>query len=96
MWIGQSARRDTITLRTVADTLRANQVLGGSGTYTVRGNAYTERLDYFFDPRGIGQTLSANCRVDGEWWYHSFTVPWDTTATRGPIQHIVELWRRVQ
>lgn len=94
MWLGQSARRDTIALRTVADTLRAQQVLGGSGTYSVRPGTYTERLDYFYDPRGIGQTVPATCRVEGDWWTHSFTVPFDTTSG-GTIQRIVEVWRRV-
>jgi hypothetical protein len=94
MWIGQSARRDTIALRTVADTLRAQQVLGGSGTYSVRRNQYTERLDYFYDPLRIGQTVPATCKVEGDWWTHSFTVPFDTTAG-GKIQRIVEVWQRL-
>jgi hypothetical protein len=96
MWLGQAARRDTIVMRTVADTLRATQVLGGSGTYSVNGDNYTERLDYFFDPHGIGQTLAAKCRVEGDLWYHSFDTPFGTEAGSQPKRHVVEVWRRVQ
>jgi len=96
MWLGQAARRDTILRRTVADSLRATTVLGGSGSYTVSGSAYTERLDYFYDPNGIGQTVPATCRVDGEYWYHSFTTPFDSLSVPADKrQHIVEVWRRV-
>ena len=96
MWLGQSARRDTIVLRTVADTLRAQQVTGGSGTYGLGpGGRYSERLDYFYDPHGIGQTVPATCKVEGDWWTHGFTVPFDTTNAVGKIQRIVEVWQRV-
>jgi hypothetical protein len=34
IWIGADARRDTLPLRTAADSLRATQIFGGAGTYT--------------------------------------------------------------
>jgi hypothetical protein len=96
MFVGQAARRDTLPLRTELDTLRAYQIPGGAGTYTTSGNRYIERLDYFVIPSWIGTSFTATCRVEGDRWYHSFTDPNDTTTARSPVQHIVEVWRRVE
>jgi hypothetical protein len=96
MWLGQAAKRDTLPLRTEADTLRAYQTPGGAGTYTTTDSTYTERLDYFVVPSLVGTSVTAKCRVDGDRWTHSFTDPFDTTAARGPVHRIVEVWRRVE
>jgi hypothetical protein len=96
MWIGEDAKRDTLPLVTPTDSLRVYRVMGGSGTYTTAGDRYTERLDYFIDPSGLGKSVTATCRVDGDRWYHGFTTPWDTTATpREPTHHVAEVWRRI-
>lgn len=96
MWLGEDAKRDTLPLKTAMDSLRATRIMGGSGTYTVQGNSYTERLDYFYQPNMIGQTLRATCRTVGDRWYHVFTVPFDTVAARGRFTRLSELWRRVE
>ena len=96
LWIGQSARRDTLPLKSEIDTLRAYRIAGGAGTYSTRGTSYTEHLDYFFDPSWVGTSFRAICRIEGDRWYHSYTVPNDTTTARGPYQHIIEVWRRIE
>jgi hypothetical protein len=96
MWIGQAARRDTLPLKTELDTLRAYQVGGGAGTYTTSGNTYIEHIDLFVIPSWVGTSFKAACRIEGGRWYHSFTMPNDTTKAPGPYQHIVEIWRRVE
>jgi hypothetical protein len=92
MWIGVDARRDTITIRTTSDSLRARQVSGGTGTYSLAGNTYTEHLDYFFLPRMEGQDFPATCRTEGDRWFH--TYPMD--ANSGSKRMKVEVWRRIR
>jgi len=96
MWLGQAAKRDTLPLKTELDTLRAYQVAGGAGTYTTSGNSYVEHLNMFIVPSWVGTSFRATCRIEGSRWYHSFTMPIDTTAGSGPYQHIVEVWQRVE
>ena len=95
MWLGEQLQRDTLPMRTELDSLRAMHVDGGSGTYTVSGNSYTERLDYFSDPRQIGRTVRAVCRTEGDRWYHSFRVLGDTVPTNNP-RILEEVWRRLR
>lgn len=97
MWVGQSAHRDTLPLRSAIDTLRRNELGGGAGTWTLAGNAYTEHIEYFNDPGWIGKDWKATCRVDGGRWYHSFEVP-ATSDTSGSAARnaIVEEWRRIE
>ena len=94
MWLGQNRQRDTLPMRTTLDTLRATRMSGGAGTFTVVGNRYTEKLEYFSDAHQLGKSVPGTCRVLGGQWFHSFPVPFDTTGP-GPIHHVVEIWRRV-
>jgi len=86
MFISADAKRDTITLRTGADSLRAQQIIGGTGTYTVKGNTYTEHLELFFMPNWEGRDVPAKCETAGDTWTH--TWKYDTTT-------VVEVWRRI-
>jgi hypothetical protein len=88
MWLGADSLRDTISLRGPADSLRAFRVSGGAGTYTVKGNSYTEQLDIFVDPKMQGQPFAATCRMLGDLWYHSY--PPDSA------RKTVEVWRRIR
>jgi hypothetical protein len=97
MWINQASRRDTLPLRSLADTLRYYQVAGGSGSYSLPGNSYTERLDYFFDPSYLGKEFTANCRTHGDRWFHSYSASsFDNAATLAARDSIVEEWRRIE
>jgi hypothetical protein len=97
MWIGQDAKRDTLPMKTLADTLRRNLIGGGAGTYTATGNAYVEQIEFFGDPTWLGKPWNATCRVEGNRWYHSFPLPQDSAGVaRDSIAHIVEVWRKVE
>jgi len=97
MWVGQDARRDTLPLKTLVDTLRRNSIGGGAGTYTATANAYVENIEVFADPTWLGKRWQATCRVEGNRWYHSYPFPQDSTGVaRDSIAHIVEVWRKVE
>src|SRR5688572_17974357 len=40
MWISQAGRRDTLPLKTRADSLLYFRVIGGAGSYTTTGDSY--------------------------------------------------------
>lgn len=86
MWIGADKRRDTITLNTRVDTLRAQLVSGGYGTYSLKGDDYVEHAEVLFMPTYQGRDFPAKCKTDGDKWTH--TWKFDTTT-------VVEVWRRV-
>jgi hypothetical protein len=97
MWIGQESRRDTLPLRTSADSLRVFRVAGGSGTYTLSGRDYTEHIDYFVDPRLIRTDWKATCRTQGDRWIHTFSVTDSSDASGRPRQYTFdEEWRRIE
>ena len=92
MWINQATRRDTLPLKTRADSLVYSSVGGGSGTYRLQGNSYVEHIDYFNDPAYLGKDWKATCRTDKNHWVHSYTLP---GAAGAAPQAVVENWRRV-
>ena len=96
MWLGEPARRDTIQLRTRLDSLRAMQVMGGAGTYTLAGDTYIERLEYFYDPTMEGQRFPALCRTEGDRWYHTFPPPTGLQSSTNQPSQTVEVWRRIR
>jgi len=89
MWLGQAARRDTLPLKTTTDTLRVFSMSGGAGTWKLAGRTYTERLQYFFDPRMIGTDFAATCRTEGDRWIHT----WVNTGQQVTVD---EEWRRIE
>ena len=92
MWINQATHRDTLPLKTRADSLVYSSVGGGSGTYRLQGNSYVEHIDYFGDPTFLGKDWKATCRTDKNHWVHSYTLP---GAAGAAPQAVVENWRRV-
>lgn len=97
MWVGSDARRDTLPMKTQADTLRRFLIGGGAGTYTVTRNGYAEHIEIFNDVTWLGKTWKATCRVAGNQWFHSYPFPQDSTGVpRDSIAHFVEVWRKVE
>lgn len=94
IWIGADARRDTLPLRTSADSLRATRIVGGAGTYTTTDSTFTQQIDYFFDPSAEGMTLVASCRTDGERWYYTYDMP-PRPGAGGGATRVSEVWRRL-
>jgi hypothetical protein len=95
IWIGADARRDTLPLRTAADSLRATRIFGGAGTYTTTDSTFTQHIDYFFDPGAEGATLVASCRTEGERWYYAFTTA-GVPGMGGWPRRVSEVWRRLR
>jgi hypothetical protein len=96
MWLAEETRRDTLPLKSVADTARFYAMSGGSGTYRVVGNKYTEHLDLFVDPKVEGRDFTATCRVDGNTWYHSYLSSDLGDTTAAGRDSTTEVWRRAE
>ena len=70
---------------------------GGSARYSLAGNSYTERIDYFFDPSVLGKDFKATCRTEGDRWFHSHSASEaGDTATGAAGITVVEEWRRIK
>lgn len=96
MWMAHAGKRDTLPFKTEMDRLRALQIAGGAGTYTSSGNTYIEHIELYDYAPEIGTSFKATCRVEGDRWYHIFTIPNDTSAASGPITHFVQVYRRIE
>ena len=97
MWAFLESRRDTLPLKTVADTARYYGMSGGAGRYQVVGSKYIEHLDMFVDPKFEGKSLTATCRVEGNTWYHTFlNSDLGDTTLAGRRDSVTEVWRRVE
>ena len=60
----------------------------GGGPYLFDGTTYTEIIDYHSNSELIGDTISFDCRIEGDsLWYHSGDL--------GTNFHLEEIWRRV-
>jgi hypothetical protein len=94
IWLGADARRDTLPLRTAADSLRATRIVGGAGTYTTTDSTFTQQIEFFFDPSAEGMTLVATCRTDGERWYYTYDLP-PRPGAGGRATRVSEVWRRL-
>ena len=93
MWLWQADRRDTLPLKTRADSLLVYRVAGGSGTYTLDGDSYVEHIDYFVDPAYLGKDWKATCRTENDHWVHSYT---QAGAAGAKPSAVVEDWRRLE
>lgn len=94
MWVGEAPKRDTIAMKTLLDSLRATAFAGGAGSYSATPTTYTEKIEYFGDPTAIGRSLQADCRVEGDRWYHSWVAPFDPKDTTAK-QKVVETWKKI-
>ena len=93
MWISQAGRRDTLPLKTRADSLLYYRVVGGAGSYTTSGNSYVEHIEYFTDPAFLGKDWKATCRTEKDHWAHSYT---QAGANGADSTRVVEDWRRLE
>lgn len=96
MWLSDATRRDTLPLKTLADTANYYKFFGGSGTYKVVGNKYTEHLTLFFNPKYEGQDFTFSCRVEGNTWFHSILTSAFGDTTAAGRDTTTEVWRRIE
>lgn len=93
--IGAEAGRDKLPQRTDEEKLRANEIFGGSGTYTTTDSTFTQHIDYFSFPSWEGAKVVASCRTEGELWHYTFSTAGIPGTENGP-KHVSEVWRRVR
>jgi hypothetical protein len=93
------SRQDTVIkeLKTTADTLRALSTTGaGSGTYTVQGTTYTEKIEFFSDLAYLGQSLPFSCRTEGDRFYQTGNIPIFENGKKVRDLKIEEVYRRIE
>lgn len=61
---------------------------GGGGRYTVTDSTYTETVLYHAARSYVGETLTFDCRVEGNFWVQSGPLPDGT--------HLSEVYRRLE
>ena len=89
--------RGVTDLVSVADSLQAFRTMfSGGGTYSVQGDIYTEHLEYFRDPAYIGQSVSFNCRVEGDVFYQTGMLPLIRSGETVREIKLEEVWKRVE
>jgi hypothetical protein len=84
-------------VRTTADSLAFFRHIGsGGGTYTLKGTAYTERVDYFSAPAVVGMGLPFTCRTEGDRFYQSGTFPVFEGGRKVRDLKLEEVWKRIE
>ncbi len=84
------------------DTSRKDVNGFGGGKYTLDGDKYTEHIEIFYDPRGIGKSFTFKMKVEGDTLIQSGTMPFKKLGlisfmTEKDIYWIptLELWKGV-
>lgn len=89
--------RGRMEMKTAADSLRAFRTMNsGGGTYTLTGNSYTEKLEYFTDPAYVGTSLTFSCRTEGDRFYQTGAFPIFENGRKVRDAKLEEVWRRVE
>ncbi len=84
-------------LKSAADSLKAfRATTGGSGTYTVQGTTYTEKIEFFPEIAFIGTSIPFSCRVEGDRFYQSGKVPILRDGKKVRDVMIEEVYRRIE
>lgn len=84
-------------LTTTADSLKMFRTIGaGSGTYTLQGATYTEKIEFFSDPAYVGQSIPFSCRTAGDRFYQSGSLPILQGGKKVRDLQLEEVYKRVE
>lgn len=65
----------------------------GGGTFKYSDDKYSEFIHYHSSSGNVGHTITFDCRVEDDRWYHEGLVPMSITA--GEEVYIREIWERI-
>jgi hypothetical protein len=95
-FVGESDR-GVKDMKSAADSLQAFRTMfSGGGTYTLTGNRYTEKLEYFADPAYLGMSMQFDCRTDGDRFIQTGTLPIMEGGKKVGEVKLEEVWRRIE
>ncbi len=77
------------------DTSRKDVYGFGGGKYTLDGDKYTEHIEIFYDPRGIGKSLTFKMRVEGDTLIQSGTMPFKKLGLADYDLETYEVYKRI-
>ena len=99
IFIYQDKAKTTAALaNTQGDPLKAfTDAFGaGSGSYSLKGNTYTETIEHFVDPSYIGLSISFNVKLEGNRLYQSGKFPVFENGKRIKEVLLEEIYERVE
>lgn len=84
-------------MKTVADSLQAFRTMNsGGGTYTLQGNTYTEKLEYFADPVYVGLSIPFTCKAERDQFIQTGSIPILEGGRKVREMKLEEVWRRIE
>lgn len=84
-------------MRSVADSLAAfRSMAAGGGTYTLEGDTYTEKIEYFSDPAYLGIMVVFRCRTQGDRLFQTGSFPIFEGGAKVREMTLEEEWRRIE
>ena len=67
----------------------------GGGKYTLDGDKYTEHIEIFYDPRGIGKSFTFKMKVEGDTLIQSGTMPFKKLGLADSDLETYEVYKRI-
>jgi len=96
-WVNQDRKKleELLARRTAHDSVVAYHDDCGAGTWTVKGDVYTERTEVFYNPANIGTSIDWKFRLEGDLWY---TTGHYRHFSNGKVDEdllLEEVWKRL-
>jgi hypothetical protein len=80
-----------------SELLAAAKAFGaGGGTYTLDGDTYTERIQFFNTPNYVGIAVPFKIKWEGDEWIQTGTFPVKSLGLGGSDMELYERYRRVK
>jgi hypothetical protein len=99
-WAYLSQKRSSPKLSSLtndAELLAAAKAFGaGGGTYTLDGDVYTERIEWFSTPNHVGTSVPYKIKWEGDEWIQTGTFPMKSLGLADRDQQLYERYRRAR